>query len=371
MPSPSARRAWVRDAIQTIKAEIASASDTPLFEMPLPQLPGIMLFWKDESVHASGSLKHRLARSLFLYNLASGTIGPDTHLVEASSGSTAIAEAWFARLIGLPYTAVVPEATAPGKIAAIRELGGKVEIAPHGTNLVDVAQKLGAQPNHHFFDQYRFAARATDWRTGNTAQEIRRQLQSLGRDMPDWIVMNAGTGGTCATIGRYMRYQPDYAGTRMAIVDPRGSIFYKQYAGLDLHDGTRPQDYMEGIGRRAPSESFVPGVIDRMIDVPDEASIAAMRWLAERHGLVYGPSTGINLIGVLHAAFEARSAAREAVIVSVACDLGERYRKTVYDDDWAAATGLDLEPWSEWFNRFDQTGEGELSGLRVHDKGDL
>lgn len=368
MPSPEPDRAWVRDAIAAIRAEAAEAADTPLFELELEQLPGITLLWKDESSHASGSLKHRLARSLFLHGLASGAIGRDTHLVEASSGSTAISEAWFARLIGLAYTAVVPEATAPGKIAAIREVGGNVEIAPHGTDLSAAARSLGARPGHHFLDQYKFAERASDWRTGNTAEELHRQLVAQRRPMPDWLVMNAGTGGTCATIGRHLRYQGDFAATRMAIVDPQGSLFFKQYSGGDVNDGTRPNDYMEGIGRRAPSPSFVPEVIDRMICVPDVASIAAMRWLAQRHGLVYGPSTGINFIGMLYHAAAARDAGTSETIVSLACDSGERYRQTVYSDEWASSVGLDLEPWTGWFERFEQTGEADFSALRVHDR---
>lgn len=366
MQSPSRDRAWVRDAIAIIRAEAEQAPDTPLFELKLEQLPGITLLWKDESAHPSGSLKHRVARSLFLHGLASGAIGPDTHLVEASSGSTAISEAWFARLIGLDYTAVVPEATAPGKITAIRDVGGNVEIALHGTDLSATARSLGARPGHHFLDQYKFAERASDWRTGNTAEEIHRQLIAQQRPMPDWLVMNAGTGGTCATIGRYLRYQGDLAATRMAIVDPQGSLFFKQFSGGDVNDGTRPNDYMEGIGRRAPSPSFVPGVIDQMLCVPDAASIAAMRWLATRHGLAYGPSTGINFIGMLHHAVAARDAGRDALIVSLACDSGERYRETVYDDEWARGTGLDLAPWTNWFERFEQSGETDFAALKIH-----
>lgn len=371
MRSPEQDRAWVRDAIAAFRAEAADAPDTPLFELKVEHLPGVTLLWKDESSHPSGSLKHRLARSLFVHGLVSGTIGPDTHLVEASSGSTAISEAWFARLIGLAYTAVVPEATAPGKIAAIREAGGNVEIAPFGADLAALARSLGARPGHYFLDQYKFAERASDWRTGNTAEELHRQLIAQGWPMPDWLVMNAGTGGTCATIGRHLRYQGDFAATRMAIVDPQGSLFFKQYSGGDVDDGTRPNDYMEGIGRRAPSPSFVPAVVDRMICVPDAASIAAMRWLATRHGLVYGPSTGINFIGMLYHAVTAREAGGPALIVSVACDSGERYRQTVYDDEWAKGAALDLGQWTRWFERFEKSGEADFSQLRIHDrKGD-
>ncbi|SUG16418.1 lyase [Salmonella enterica subsp. arizonae] len=71
-----------------------------LFVCPLSAFPGIQLYLKDESTHPTGSLKHRLARSLFLYGLCNGWIKEGTPIIEASSGSTAISEAWFAPFIG-------------------------------------------------------------------------------------------------------------------------------------------------------------------------------------------------------------------------------------------------------------------------------
>ena len=87
--------------------------------MDLPFFAESILYLKDESTHPTGSLKHRLARSLFLYGLCNGDISKGTSVVEASSGSTAISEAYFARLLGLPFIAVVPETTAQEKIAEI------------------------------------------------------------------------------------------------------------------------------------------------------------------------------------------------------------------------------------------------------------
>ena len=70
---------------------------------------------KDESTHPTGSLKHRLARSLFLYALCNGDIDRGSTVVEASSGSTAISEAYFARLIGLPFVPWSPGRRVPAR----------------------------------------------------------------------------------------------------------------------------------------------------------------------------------------------------------------------------------------------------------------
>ena len=77
-------RLWVADALQRIEADARRSADTHLIPLRLPDTPGVGLYWKDESTHPSGSLKHRLARSLFLYALCNGQLGPGTTIVEAS-----------------------------------------------------------------------------------------------------------------------------------------------------------------------------------------------------------------------------------------------------------------------------------------------
>ena len=101
-------RGWTNEAVRRIEADFNRSADTHLIRLDLPRFPGIALYLKDESVHPTGSLKHRLARSLILYGLCNQWIGPDSLLVDATSGSTAVSEAYFARLIGLRFVAVVP-----------------------------------------------------------------------------------------------------------------------------------------------------------------------------------------------------------------------------------------------------------------------
>ena len=79
-------RSWVHEAIARIEADFARSADTHLIRVELPAHPGIDLYLKDESTHPTGSLKHRLARSLFLYGLCNGWIGPGTTLVEVLLG---------------------------------------------------------------------------------------------------------------------------------------------------------------------------------------------------------------------------------------------------------------------------------------------
>lgn len=128
----SSDRAWLGQAIATLQREAARSADTHLLHMRFAGFPGIDFYFKDEAAHPTGSLKHRLARSLFLYALCNGRLHAGQAVVDASSGSTAISEAWFARLLGLPFTAVMPDSTSPGKIAAIRELGAHCDLTASG-----------------------------------------------------------------------------------------------------------------------------------------------------------------------------------------------------------------------------------------------
>src|SRR5688500_15161537 len=93
-------KAWTRWAMGMIAADFRRSSDTHMLPVHLPACPGIRLYLKDESTHVTGSLKHRLARALYLYALANGSLREGTLVVEASSGSTAISEAYFARMLG-------------------------------------------------------------------------------------------------------------------------------------------------------------------------------------------------------------------------------------------------------------------------------
>ena len=115
-------REWANEAVRRIAADENRSADTHLHTFPLPPQWGIDLYLKDESVHPTGSLKHRLARSLFLYGLCNG---------------------W---------------------------------ITEH-TAIVDVARRLAKERDGYFLDQFTYAERATDWRgNNNIAESIFHQM---------------------------------------------------------------------------------------------------------------------------------------------------------------------------------------------------
>ena len=332
-------RSWSEDAVRCIEADGNRSADTHLFAVPLPASWGVQVYLKDESTHRTGSLKHRLARSLFLFGLVNGWITEGTTIVEASSGSTAVSEAYFAQLLGLPFIAVMTATTSREKIALIEQYGGTCRFVDHASEVYDVAEDIALRTGGHYMDQFTFAERATDWRgNNNIAESIFEQLALEPHPIPDWIVVGAGTGGTSATIGRYLRYHRHR--TRLAVVDPEHSAFYPAWAEPGSSPVGRPSR-IEGIGRPRLEPSFVPSVIDTMIQVPDAASVAAARHLRSLTGLHAGPSTGTNLWGVWQLVADLIADGRRGSIVSLMCDSGDRYRTTYDDDGWLTGQGLD------------------------------
>jgi cysteine synthase len=364
-------RQWIASAMQKINADFCRSADTHLLPVRLPAFPRIHLYLKDESSHVTGSLKHRLARSLFLYALTNGRLREGGTVVEASSGSTAISEAYFARLLGLRFVAVMPATTSQDKIALIEAQGGECHLVDDPSTIYAVAAQLAADAGGHFMDQFTYAERATDWRgNNNIAETIFSQLREEPHPIPAWVVVGAGTGGTATTIGRFIRYQGH--DTRLCVVDPEHSVTFDYFQSGDATLKASRGSGVEGIGRPRVEPSFIRPVVDQMIKVPDAASYAAMLFLHKLMLKRGGPSTGTNLWGAFEMIADMAVAGEEGAVVTLICDSGERYTQTYYNDVWLAQRRIDLRPYRRQLQAFYEHGAwaerqpravGSLSGV--------
>ncbi|WP_343592588.1 pyridoxal-phosphate dependent enzyme, partial [Paracidovorax wautersii] len=160
------------------------------------------------------------------------------------------------------------------------------------------------------------------------------------------IVCSPGTGGTAATLGRYVRYRRH--DTRILCADPEVSVFFDGYRGALAGDAQARQreitggSRIEGIGRPRVEASFIPHCVDGMVKVPDDLSLAAMRYVSARLGRRVGGSTGTNFVGVLLAAQQMRQAGRGGAIVTILCDAGERYAHSYYNPAWYVERGIEV-----------------------------
>ena len=357
-------RPWIRRAITLLQGDGRRSADTHLVNPIFSGLKGISIYLKDESTHPTGSLKHRRARSLFLYGICNGRIQEGTTLVEASSGSTAVSEAYFAKLLGLPFIAVLPRQTSRQKIEAIERFGGRCHFVSAPDEVNEAAALLAQQADGYYLDQFTYAERATDWRgNNNIAESIFNQMAGEAHPVPRWIVTSAGTGGTAATLGRYIRYRNFETG--LCVADVEHSAFFDAYRSGDRGSLCSIGSRIEGVGRPRVEPSFVPEVIDCMLKIPDGASIAAMRVLSDRLFRRVGGSTGTNFFALCWVAAHMIAAGEEGSLVSLICDSGERYTATYYNDSWLRSNNIEIEPYCSMLRDFLDTGRFRFDAADV------
>ena len=362
---------WIRQAIDTLWRERRMERTTPLIRLRLPFEPRVSIYLKNESKSPTGSLKHRVAWGLLMDALVNGKIGPNTRLYEASSGNTAIAEAFFSRLLGLPFTAVVRPGTSEGKLSAIREYGGQVKIVDAGQSPADyIAEILSRDKLAYNINQFANTEKSLDYFKGRTdltmniANEVFQQLRLYHASCPAWFVAGAGSGGTATSIARFIRKWADKGNrgsARLAIVDPEDSALFSWYQTGDPDITVSKGSRIEGIGSRGPVRfgstfSLLREGVSRMIKVPDSDSIAAMKLVSRLVGQDVGPSTGTNFCGALHLADELVSRGESGSIVTIICDGGSRYRDNYYNPSWLREAGLESEARLKRIETFWATG---------------
>src|SRR5690606_14476687 len=159
---------------------------------------------------------------------------------------------------------------------------------------------------------------------------------------PAWLVCGVGTGGTSATIGRYLRYRG--LSTRLCVAEPAGSAFVHAWRSRCRDSRCTQPTLIEGIGRPQVEPGWVFETVDEVIEVPVAASIAAFLVHMEQLGRRYGGYSGTNLVACLELACRMREQGQKGSIVSLLCDPGERYDQTLYDPAWLERQGIDPEP---------------------------
>lgn len=353
-----ANKLWVRDAIKKMWQDRQQAGVTPLIKVVCPFDRKITIYLKDESKSRTGSLKHRVAWGLIMHALIEGKIGPQTHLYEASSGNTAIGEAYFAQLLNLKFTAVMRPGVSEGKLRAIRGYGGNTEIVPSDITPAEfIRRAIEKEPTSYNIDQFANAEKALDYYKGhpdatmNMANEIFLQLKHSEHSCPDWFVAGAGSGGTATSIARYIRKWSDYDNSctsKLAIVDPEDSVILDWFKTGDNKIATTKGSRIEGIGTRGPiimgnTFSLLREGVDKVIKVPDADSIAAMHLVSKIVGFDVGPSSGTNFCGVLSIAKQMQQSSQSGAIVSIICDSGLRYADNYYNKSWLEKSGLQYE----------------------------
>ncbi len=280
--------------------------NTPLVR--LQRLPGNtsnVILAKLEGNNPAGSVKDRPALSMIKHAEARGDIKPGDTLIEATSGNTGIALAMVAAMAGYRMILIMPDNMTAERRAAMRAYGAELVLVSEKAGMEaarDLAAAMEARGEGRVLDQ--FANRDNPLaHYGTTGPEIWADT----RGMVTHFVATMGTTGTIMGNSQYLKAQ------NPAI----------QIIGVQPGDGAR----IPGI-RRWP-EAYLPKIydasrVDRIIDVTQPQAEDMTRAMAREEGIFCGISSG----GALVAALKVSSEVRDAVIVTIVCDRGDRYLST-------------------------------------------
>jgi len=274
---------------------------------------GAHLFAKLEYFNPLGSVKDRIGLAMIEAGLKSGQIGPDTLIVEPTSGNTGIALAFVACIKGLKLVLTMPETMSLERQKLLRHLGAQLILTPGHLGMqgaVDkAAEVVATRENTYMPDQFSNPANPAAHRT-TTGPEIWEATQ--GR--VDVFVAGVGTGGTISGVTEYIKgKRPDFMSVA---VEPAESPV--------LSGGKAGPHVIQGIGAGFVPANLKRELVDQIFSVKGEDAINAARTLAKSYAILCGISSGANF----HAAFQTGLKNTGKTIVFIVCDTGERYIST-------------------------------------------
>ena len=285
--------------------------NTPLLRLDrvAADFPGITLLAKAEWANPGGSVKDRAAARIVSEAQRLGALRRGVDLLDSTSGNTGIAYAMLGAALGFGVTLCVPENINAERKRILRAYGAKLVFTDPGEGsdgAIREAQRLAAaHPERYFYaDQY---SNPANWHAHyhGTAKEIWRQTE--GRITH--FVAALGTSGT-------------FVGTSRRLKELDSAI---QCVSLQPDS---PFHGLEGLKHMATAivpKIYDPALADRDLAISTEASYAMVKRLAREEGLLVGMSSGTAVVGALQVARELAEQGREAVIVTVFPDSGERY----------------------------------------------
>ncbi|MEM6913056.1 MAG: pyridoxal-phosphate dependent enzyme, partial [Pseudomonadota bacterium] len=167
-----------------------------------------VIYAKAEYFNLTGSIKDRMALKIFDEAITAQKIKPGDTIVEATSGSSGISLASFARALGNPIRIYMPDTASDERKALLRSFGADLQLVKRGCGGISAALAAAsdyARDREHTFLPDQFANEANSRaHEETTGPEILGQLASVGRE-PDAFVAGIGTGGTIMGVGRALR----------------------------------------------------------------------------------------------------------------------------------------------------------------------
>ena len=280
--------------------------NTPLVRLQRLQGADKNVLWaKLEGNNPAGSVKDRPAISMIRHAEARGEIKPGDTLIEPTSGNTGIALAMGAAIRGYRMVLIMPEHLSAERRQTMRAYGAEIILTPQKGGMEgarDLADKMVREGKGTMLDQF---ANPDNPRVHyeTTGPEIWRDTEGKITH----LVSSMGTTGTIMGCSRFLK-------------EKKRSI---QIVGCQPEEGSQipgirkwPQAYLPKIYERAR--------VDRLEYVSQADAEETTRRLAREEGIFAGISSG----GAVHVALRVARELKQAVIVAIVCDRGDRYLST-------------------------------------------
>ena len=292
------------------------------------------LYAKCEWLNPSGSVKDRVALALIRRAESEGRLRPGGTVVEATAGNAGAALAMAAAVLGYRCVCVMPDKTAPERVAAPRAYGARVVLCPSSVEPDDprshyaVARRIAEEtPGAALMGQHDSRANA-EAHAGSLGAELWAQT---GGEV-DAIVGGMNTGGALTGAGRHLKsLKPS---VKVVAVDPVGSVFYDR---VKHGRATRPFAHrVEGIGADFVAPAADLSALDDCVRVDDRECFLATRELARGEGILCGAAGGAAVAGAVKWARATGAAGRVVVLIP---DGASGQLGTVFNDAWMRENG--------------------------------
>ncbi|QOZ85261.1 MULTISPECIES: cysteine synthase A [Chromobacterium] len=277
---------------------------------------GATVVAKLEFFNPAHSVKDRIAVAMIDAAEQAGKIGPDTTIVEPTSGNTGIGLAMVCAARGYKLVITMPETMSRERRQLLRAYGAELILTPGpdgmGGAIAKARELVEQNPDSYFMPQQFENPANPAIHRNTTAEEVWKDTDGK----VDIFVAGVGTGGTITGVGEVLKARKP--GVRIVAVEPDASPV--------LSGGPKGPHPIQGIGAGFVPAILNTGVYDEIIRVKNEDSMETARAVAAREGLLVGISSGAAVWAALELAKRPENAGK--LIVVVIPSFGERYLST-------------------------------------------
>jgi len=289
--------------------------NTPLVRIRKLGPGGAEILAKLEFHNPAHSVKDRIGLAMIEAAERAGKIGPDTVVVEPTSGNTGIALAMVCAARGYRCKLVMPETMSNERRMLLRAYGAELVLTPGAEGMVGAirrAEEIVASDPRAFMPQQFNNPANPEVHRRTTAEEIWRDTDGK----VDIVVAGVGTGGTITGVGEVLKERKP--GFQAIAVEPDASPM--------LSIGTKGPHPIQGIGAGFVPQVLNTAIYDEVIAVRNEDAFETARAAAREEGLLVGISSGAALWAAIQVAQRPQNAGK--LIVTIIPSFGERYLST-------------------------------------------